>query len=214
MSGVEAILKDSVGVELSEIYNRNHNLWVGISFTNKLFTPDNIVAIIDLALQYTKEKVLVWVPGRMHATNYYYFEKLGRAEALRRAYEDEERVLNFLKQSFHNSKVVLATFDETCTPRFMKRQAVLFKEFSKQGEFYKDTLEIVKQIMLARGRTVEQKRLESLALYVVQELPLLVGGISKNNDPELYTALLYPGMGKLDELAMAISTRNCQWVWS
>lgn len=199
-----------MGIHLEEIYARRHNIWIGISLSNRLFDSEHIRAMLDFALQYTKEKILIWVPGRIQATNYYYFEKFGRAESLRRAFADEDRMKDTITAIVlrlpvkQQAKITVANYDETCDPVCIKRREIFFREFSRQSDFYHSVLEIAKNIVEGRGRSPEIKRLEAVALYILHELPYFVGGIRTLENPVYYTAILYPGMGKLDVLTQTI----------
>lgn len=62
-------VKESKGISLDEVENRKHNIWLGISLSNKFFTLSTIKLLIEFALEYTKDKVLVWIPGRLQGTN-------------------------------------------------------------------------------------------------------------------------------------------------
>lgn len=205
----KASIKGIKGVELSEITGRKHNLWIGISLSNKFFTKENIKTLIQFALENTKEKVLVWIPGRMHATNYY-IDRISRADALKRAFEDEDRckqmVQDILKEFPQKEveKVAVVNYEDTCTPKHIKQKETLLREFSNRGQFYDDVIEVVSEIIKSRGRTYSKERAEALSLYVISELPMFVDGVQVNGSPTTYTVIPYPGFGKIDDLEMAI----------
>jgi tRNA-dependent cyclodipeptide synthase len=200
--------KGSKGITLESFEKREHNVWLGISLSNKFFTKETIQLLIEFAVEYTKDKVLVWIPGRMQAINYRYFDGLSRAESLRKAFEDEERIINDVKDilgrfpSEKASRIVIANYDDVCTPKHIRQREIFFREFSEQKEFYDALMEIVKGVIDLRGRTYDKTKAESLALYIIQELPLFVDGVQKNGDDTLYTVVPYPGFGKIDELEM------------
>lgn len=204
------VIKGNKGVDLSEVLDKKHNLWIGISLSNKIFTPENIKSLIDFCIEYTKEKVLVWIPGRMHATNYRYFERIGRADSLRKGFEEEDKykeVVNNILEDLpkdQSEKVVIANYDDICTPKHIRQREVFFRTFAEKGDFYKVVMEIVEEVIIARGRIVNKDNKESLALYVIHELPLFCDGVQKNGDDTSYTVIPYPGFGKLDELEMDI----------
>lgn len=200
-------IKGIKGVDLSEVLERKHNIWIGISLANKFFTGENIKLLIEFALKYTKEKVLIWIPGRMHATNYY-IDRISRADALKKAFEDEDRcrgtvidVLNEFPPEI-SQKVVIANYDDTCTPKHIKQKEILLREFSLKGDFYNAVIEITEEIIKSRARTYSKERAENLAAYVISELPLFADGIQTNSDNTVYTVIPYPGFGKIDDLEM------------
>jgi hypothetical protein len=65
-------------------------------------------------------------------------------------------------------------------------------------------MEIANEMLKSRGRTISKDRSESVALYVLQELPLFLDGISKSEEKIVYSVILYPGLGKLDDLVTKI----------
>lgn len=202
-------IKGVKGVDLTEVTRKEHNIWIGISLSNKIFTKDNIRLLIEFALSYTKEKVLIWIPGRMHATNYY-IDRVSRADALKRAFLDEDKCKEMVWEILKDfspeeiEKVVVANYEDTCTPKHIKQKEIFLREFSKRGKFYDDVIEIVAEIIESRGRTYSKERAESLALYVISELPMFVDGVQVNGDPTMYTVIPYPGFGKIDDLEIAI----------
>jgi tRNA-dependent cyclodipeptide synthase len=199
-----------IGIAQSEVQEKKHNIWVGISISNKKFTPKNIEALIRFALEHTKEKVLVWVPGRMQATNYYYFDNLRRSEALKKSFEDEDRFKEIVRDIIYSlpegerNKVSVAGYDDICTPRHIMQREVFFRAFADQGTFYDAVMEIAEEIMIIRGRTPDKKRAEAIAVYVLHELPLFVDGVQTIYQEEVYTLFPYPGSGKIDQLEMDI----------
>ena len=78
------------------------------------------------------------------------------------------------------------------------------REFSEQKNFYSLVMEIATEILEIRGRTTTKERAESTALYVLQELPLFLDGVNKIGTDAIHTVILYPGLGKLDDLVMRI----------
>jgi len=77
-------------VTKESILNKEHNLWIGVSFGNKWFTKENVEELIKFGLEHTKESLLVLVPGRLHATNLRYFSKLSEENSLKKALALEE----------------------------------------------------------------------------------------------------------------------------
>ncbi len=199
----------SVGIEVEELYRRTHNIWIGLSFANKTFTIDVLWALVLFALAHTKEHVLVCVPGRLQATNYYYFEDMSRANALQKAFTEEDIVRRELQQRIarltptQQQAITVASYDDCLTSQTIKRREVLYRQFSEQGAFYNEVTAITAEIVTTRGREVHKKRTESVALYLLQELPLFFG-IQVHGDSTQYSVNVYPGMGSIDRLVQAI----------
>lgn len=203
-------IEETLGVSKESILAKEHNLWIGLSFGNKWFTSENLKELIKLGLEYTKDSLLILVPGRMHATNLRYFDDLSRAEALRKAFEEEDEKLGEVQDIISNlkeeeqNKIIVAKYDDVLTPTCIKQREELMREFSKQSDFYKLVSEIAQEMLEIRGRTISKERVESAALYVLHELPLFLDGIQKNGVDNVHTVILYPGLGKLDDLVVKI----------
>lgn len=203
-------IKETLGVSRGSILNKEHNLWVGFSFGNKWFTDKNLERLIRFGITYTKQSLLVWIPSRLYATNLRFFDNLGRAEALKRAFADGDeklalvqKIISALSDTDQN-KIILTNYDDVLTPKCIKQREVLFREFSKQEDFYHSVMEISNEMLELRGRTISKDRAEGAALYVLQELPLFLDGVTKLGAIAVHTVILYPGLGKLDELVMKI----------
>ena len=205
-------IKQAFGLTVDEVKEKKHNIWIPISLSNKTFTPQLIEALILFALKTTKEKVLVLIPGRMHATNYRYFDGImRRSEAIKKGYEDEDackKIVGTILRSLseeQKQKVVIANYDDVCTPKHMRQKELFFRAFAEQADFYEAIMDVMRDFMENRGRTFEIGKAESLALYTLSELPFFVDGVNRIGDEETYyTVNPYPGSGKLDVLEMQI----------
>ena len=203
-------IKNTLLVSKESILNKEHNLWIGYSYGNKWFTPENLSALINLGLEYTKESLLIWIPSRLYATNFKYIENLGRAESLRQAFEigaerrkEIESIVEKLPKN-EQEKIIIADYDEVLTLKFIAQREILMREFSLQKSFYEIVMDIADEILESRGRTISKDRKENVSLYVLQELPLFLDGVKKVDSEILHTVILYPGFGKLDYLVKRI----------
>lgn len=195
---------NSWGISIDNVKNKQYNIWIGISFSNKKFTDSYVKELLDTAVMYTEKHVLVWLPGRMHATNYYYFDKLSRAESLQRAYEDERRMCDMLEYYILEKRyenISMVAYDDVLTQDFVRRKDILFRAFAEQEEFYDGVCDIAQGFLKTRNRPIEKKRIEFVALYILQELPAMIGGLQTFDSDIHYSVLFYPGIDKLDILA-------------
>jgi len=203
-------IKETLLIPEEDIFKKRYNLWIGLSFGNKWFTKNNLEKLIDFGLKHTKKSLLILIPGRLQVSNLRYIDNLSRAKSLKRAFamEDEKRqeveVIVSRLPVKDQKKVVIANYDDTLTPKVIKQREVLMREFAKQKFFYDSVMEISKEMLKIRGRTISKDRAESVALYVLQELPLFLNGVSIIDRDELYSVILYPGLGKFDELVVDI----------
>lgn len=206
----ELQIEKTLGVTTESVLNKEHNLWIGFSFGNKWFTKENLEQLIRLGLKYTKKSLLVWIPGRMLETNLKYIDELGRAESLKISFEMGDKknteIQNFLSSlpREDKDKLIIANYEDIFTEQYVRQREAILREFSKKELFYGLVIEISKEILDLRKRTISIKRIESASLYILQELPLFIDGAAKIGDNTTHTVLLYPGLGKLDELVMKI----------
>src|SRR3989344_7414326 len=181
----EIIINETLGVSKESILNKEYNLWVGFSFGNKWFIKENLKRLISFGLKYTKQSLLILIPSRLYATNLRYIDKLSRSESLKRAFEAGDK--QFLEtQSIKvglgaeaQNKVIVANYDDVLTSTCIVQREVLLREFSKQQEFYNIVMDIAFEILALRGRTASKERAESVALFVLQELPFFIDGVVK-----------------------------------
>ncbi len=204
------VLRETLLASKESILNKEHNLWMGYSHGNKWFTLENIRLLIDFGVTYTKKSFLIWIPSRLYSTNFKYIENESRAKSLRLAFElgDKMRkeIENIVAQlpEEQREKVIISSYEESFTLKFFAQREILMKEFSKQLKFYELIIEIANDILEVRGRTISKDRAESIALYTLQELPLFLDGVSKIGEGTIHTVIIYPGLGKLDQLVKSI----------
>jgi len=203
-----------LGVSKESVLNKEHNLWIGFSFGNKWFTKENLERLIHFGLKHTNQSLLIWIPSRLYATNLRYIDKLSRSESLKKAFEvgDEQfLVAQNIKLGLgaeNQNRIIVANYDDTLTSSCIAQREILLREFSKQQEFYNLVMDIAFEILALRGRTASKERAESVALFVLQELPFFIDGVVKIGTSIVHTVVLYPGLGKIDELVMVIRNND------
>ena len=57
------------GGSVEDLKDHKYNIGVGISLGNKWFTPENILGLVEWALKYTSQNVVVYVADTIHALN-------------------------------------------------------------------------------------------------------------------------------------------------
>jgi len=208
-------ISSTLGIAADEILARKHNLWVGVSDSKWFHAEGNLEELILFSLEYTKDELLVWIPGRLYATNYLHLDRLSRAQAIRGGYAVEERFFSRITRLLskrtreERSRVRMAGYDDCLTPAFVRRRSLLYREFSEEGEFYKRVVEIADGFLVARQRTVSKYRAEASALYLLQELPSFLAPLGTIDSSAMYQATVYPGFGKIDELASDLKEGEC-----
>ena len=201
-------IQETLGVAAEEILARGHNLSVGVSDTPWFNGEGRLESLILWALEHTREKLLVWIPGRMYASNYFHIRKFRRSEALRLGFVAEDRFRARVEAAVRDhlragssATIDIVGYDGLLTPEFVYRRSVLYRCFSEQDGFYRRVMEVADEYLQTRGRTVSEKLVEAVAVYQLQEMPMFIAPVRIIGKETAYTTTVYPGMGKFDLLA-------------
>lgn len=204
MSGIK--INTVLGIPADEILTNRHNLWVGVSDSSWFLAPGHLEQIICWALEHTQQELLVWIPGRMYAVNAYHLDKMSRARALREGYAIEDQFRARVEVALEDlpsekrSHIQIVGYDDFLTSTVIRRRSILYRAFSEEGEFYSRVMEVVEDYLIARQRTVSKTRMEAVAVYQLQELPIFIAPVRTIDADTVYIAEVYPGLGKFDWL--------------
>ena len=194
-----------------EVESKKFNIWIGCSLGNLYFNEQNIKEYILWALQYTKDKVLVVIPDRIHAINLEVLDGYSRERshkvALRKGDEKVQIVENIIKTLPEKDKqrIVVARLSDVEKSKYHDyRIKELFEEFNKKGDFYKTIISIVNENSKVKTKKLTQEQLEKLSEYVLSEIPIFLNGAKYGGKPEdggkTYSLNIYPGLGSVDYL--------------
>lgn len=202
------VLENTVGIPAEEILGRKHNLWVGVSDSTWFNTPDNFELAIRWGLDHTRDKLLLWMPGRLYAMNIRHIERRSRARSLRDGFTKEHEFRSRAEQMLtqcsaeERGRVCFVDYDRILTPLYVERRSVLYREYSLENDFYRRVDEIVEGFLAIRGRTASKERKEAVAIFVIQELPMFVEPVRLIDSEDAFAVEIYPGTGKVDQLAL------------
>lgn len=207
-----------LNITAEEIQNKKHNIWIGISLGNKYFTKENIEEYIIWALANTKESVLVVIPDALHAINLEILDRRSSNKALAKAVKigDEknkeiEEIISTLSEE-EKGKIKVVRWKDILNHDSYKQNIELIKnEYKNNPEFHDLILDITKSGRLDRSERISKMtevELDRLADYVLYELPHFVDGVQAYGSDLIYTAISYPGLNKLDELAVGLSNKT------
>lgn len=202
--------KKCIGLPMSDLADRRHNIFIAISLANKSFTELYLREQLKFALRYTADKVLVLIPGEWHAINLQCVDEMSRSTSLRHSFKEEDsmralcaRIVSDLPAP-EQSSILLAPTWSIYTPEYSKRLELLAREYSRKGHLYRDISNIVRSWLKQRKRTITQPRLEALAQYVITELPLFLSPVRTTQNELEFAVNLYPGIGPFEELVERI----------
>lgn len=199
------VIEKTLGISAEEVLARKHDLWVGVSNTG--WFEEHVERLVLWALAHTKTKLLVLVPGRLWAVNLNHVDNKSRARALRLAFAKEAQYIKRIRDALPAdavSQVRIVGYDEVLTAGYVHWRELFYRAFSEEGPFYDRVMDITRDYLVSRGRTIDKDRLEAAALYQLQELPMFLGPLQTIGDGASYAVNVYPGLGKFDALVRDI----------
>jgi tRNA-dependent cyclodipeptide synthase len=207
-----------LNVTPQEIANRHHNIWIGVSLGNAYFTKENLEHYIKWSIENTKDKVLVVIADALQAINFEVLDHRSPERASKKAMkigdQKETEINEIIATLSHEdrTKVKVVRWKDILTnDTYKKNIKVIKEEFFSNPEFHMFITDIVKfgrQDRSERLSNMTSEELDRLSDYVLYELPHFVDGVQCCGDMLIYTVIPYPGLNKLDELAVGLSNKT------
>lgn len=205
------MIKTYLNCSKQEIQSKKFNIFVGISLGNKYFTKENIKKYILWALENTKDDVLVLIADKNHAINYDVFNGYNPERALqvalRKGIETEEsvkKIVRGLPKEKHHLIKVCKWEDARKSPYYQNKIKNFLNEFQNNSKFHDFIIQIIKENLNAKADNLNSEELDKLALYVLDELPIILNGVEFEG--KIYDLHPYPGLSSLDDLFMNLQT--------
>jgi len=183
-----------------DIESKKFNIFIGISLGNKYFSKENIEKYILWGLENTKTDIVVLIADSNHAINYEVFNRERTEKALKIATKKGIEIENIIKEIVQRlpedkqSLVKTAKWDDTRnSANYKHSMPFILNEFTENIDFYKTILKIINENLGERIilHGLEKERLDKLALYVLDELPIFINGFEF--DGKIYNLHPYPG---------------------
>lgn len=197
-----------------DVEQRAHNIWLGISLGNKYFTAGHMERYIAWALTHTKERVLIVIGDAIQAVNIEVLDGRTPHHALKRARKlgDERHamisaVIATLPPE-QQTQVRLVRFDEvTEAAAYQRNLQVVEEAYARHPAFREEIRSIVRNGRRDRSEKIDHlpdERLDRLADYILDELPLYTNGVQVNGEAAVHTLTLYPAMTMLEGLCAGL----------
>lgn len=188
-----------------QIEARSFNIFYGFSLGNRYFTQERIQAYLIWGLQHTNSKIAVLIPDKIHAVNYevksHYTVTRAMRVAMRKGQEVEAVVRAALAaESIPEAQVAILHWQDIEDSQYLKNHAVILQAFENNSEFRRVTVDMVKEAPQLEDFDFDETQYERLAHYILDELPILIGGFELNSIH--FNLLPYPGFANLDYLAL------------
>ena len=206
-------IKKYLNTTKKEVESRKFNIFIGISLGNKYFSKRSIKKYILWALKNTKNDVLVLIADKIHAINYEilnnYESKRASSVAIRRGeemYLSVQKIIRSLPKKKQNL-VNICRWEEARKSQYYKDKIkIIHMEFKKKKKFHNLIIKIVRENLGKKAKGLNCKKLDKLALYVLDELPIILNGVEYRK--KIYTLHPYPGLSSLDNLFMELQMGN------
>ena len=192
-------IKQYNGISQKEVESKTHNIFIGISLGNRHFTLDNIKDWLDWSLKNTKEYVLLLIADELQSINYEVFEKLSKEDALKKALEEGQKlkadITNLINSDFakYKEKIFLVGWKELKNDKYKKNIKFVLNEFKMNINFKNCIIGFVKKYLGSKTKILSENNINYLCNYLLDEIPLVIGGIQYNNI--LFDLNPYPGEG-------------------
>ena len=186
------------GSDSKNIYERNYNIFIGISISNKKLTPDMALNYLKWAVRNANEKVAVIIADKLNIVNYEILDKYAKNKAEKRAKrvgDEFEKMfrdaIDYLDENDKNKVFIYKWESVENSKNYTKVKDFLQEQFKEDNEFKSAVLYFVKKYMRKKGKIIEdKKKVDGLASYIIGELPTLLQGITIDNTH--YGLCIYP----------------------
>lgn len=197
---------------MTKVPPHQQNVFVGISLRNKTLTAQGVQRILTLAREELGARRLLFVlADELELINLRVMEK-GTEEGFRKTITEQARSLEAViaqgveGNAFPSMHVHVARWRDILNAQYWALYTEVFARFVESSSFRADLEEIAISFAARRGRSVTGTQLHHLAMYLIGELPTLLGGVDLSS--KRYRTMIYPSRGTeaIDELAFALSS--------
>ena len=172
-----------------QIFNKEFNIFIGISLGNKWFTKSHLRLYLRWALDNTKERVIFVIADKLHAVNLEVRNDYNSMRALRKALREGNNIERIVRELIAElSKEEQMLLDVIRWDYFEKSEAhikgvkIFENEFDNNPQFKKISLSIVSEAVNSKkgGRKFEGGKIIKLSKYFIGELPEMLNGFEYN----------------------------------
>jgi len=204
-------------VTQEEIEKKLFNIFVGISLGNKLLTPELAKHYVKWAHAHTKDDALILIADEIDIINWQVFRNMKQEEAREKVQQKSYGVAGMFEKAKRNlykdendpsyiTKVHTIFWDDIKNEGFEHLKMILTEEYTTNESFKKQILFFVQKYAELRDVGVTAKKMDTLASYIINELPTLLGGVYWNKT--LYNLILYPTYIESGMSQFVIDIRN------
>ncbi|MBR9701305.1 tRNA-dependent cyclodipeptide synthase [Candidatus Pacearchaeota archaeon] len=188
------------GTTSEEISKKKHNIFIGVSISNKKLDEKMAYDYLRWSVKNTKEKVAVVIADELDIVNYEIFSSYSSGKARKRAEREGEkfkgifeRAIKKLSEKDQDKVIIYKWSDVKRSKNYDGLREFVTKSYEEYPEFKSGVLFFVKKYIRKRGKLkiLENKeKIDRLATYLFGELPTLLQGIYL--DGIHYDICIYP----------------------
>jgi len=193
------------GGSQKELEDKKYNIGIGISLGNKWFTTENIIELVEWALQYSKDKVIVYVADLIHAINLEVRNKIPYEKALEKADKKGNKILGEVKSEILKkisvesaNRIIFVKWSEIVDDKYKQKTEYLMSIYGKETDFQNSIHNLVKSFTAKEKRQFSDTEIHRLGEYIVEELPEVINRVQMGGI--FCDAYAYPFDGELPKL--------------
>jgi tRNA-dependent cyclodipeptide synthase len=192
-----------------DLDNKKYTIGVGISLGNKWFSVESILSLVNWALQYSKDKVVIYVADEIHAINLEVRNKISYEKALEKANRQGDKVLKDVKSKIETElpaemidRIEYVKWQEITDKKYKQKVNYLNSLYNQKTEFKDFIFSLVKDVTSREERIFSEAEINRLGEYVIEELPEIINRVPMKGI--ICDAYIYPFDGKLTQITEEI----------
>lgn len=171
------------GGTISELETKKYTIGVGISLGNKWFTPENIVEAIKWALEFSKDKVVVYIADSIHGINLSVRNRMTLEKATKRSVEAGAELFEKVKEILTGlspeqlKRIIFVKWDEIVDERFKEKLAYLESLYENDKNFKETIHSLVRGHTSKESRAFSEEDIHRFGKYIIAEMPEFLGRV-------------------------------------
>lgn len=192
------------GGTIEDLENKKCNIGVGISLGNKWFNVENIVALVEWCLEYTRDNVVIYVADSIHNLNIQARSGWNAEKSLAKALEMGESIMREVKSEIDKTftdikkdRIEYVHWNEIIDEEYKTKLEFLYKYYESNPDFKNAITGMVKNHINGEARSFSDESIELMSKYILEELPECISRVKTG--AVKCDAYAYPADGFLPE---------------
>lgn len=197
------------GGNKEDLEAKKYTIGIGISLGNKWFSVENIMGLIKWSIQYSKDKVIVYVADSIYAINLEVRNEIGYEKALEKANKQGDDILNAVKLRTESelseedrARIEYVKWEEIRDGKYQRKVEYLKSLYNEETDFQSFIHSFVKNFVSKEEKNFSGEEIHRLGEYIIEELPEIINRVAmKGTVCDAYT---YPFDGEVTKMAEEI----------